>query len=327
MFHPFLILPIVGAYSLGKIVADAINRKDLTLAIILIALIVVVCVCVWIYLKGDIRPYRPNRPFMAVDEWLPPLRLLRRHQPDHAHIIFDLFEIPDIRNVVRTDTHTDVHNHQIQESLRSSIRQLDKWYMTIPESQRLSKADTFKSVKEFLFEGCKDRLDRKERAYSTVRYIEKTDGALDAVNLTEGEILQRVWQRINDPINKDVCDDLRNNLLDLLADSAINIDTSYCLVGRITRMVQSLQCIDKDGLVDIKSTAIIGTEIQNKIPVLRDEFFVDHPALLNLYEKGNNMVATQLIDFVRERLYQDYPLAVSDSELQQVVSEHLEALD
>jgi hypothetical protein len=329
MLHPFLILPLVGSFTLGKIAADAINRKALLLSIVLIGLISVVCFCIWAYLNGDIKPYRPKRdnPFMMVHQWLPPLRLLRRHQPDHARVVFDLFAMDDIRNVVRNDANTDVHNHHIQESLRESIRQLDEWYKTVPESQRLTKSDTFKSVKEFLFGGYKDKLDRKEKAYGTIRYIARTDGKLQAVNLTEGEILQRVWQRINDPINNEVCDDLRNNLLDLLADSAIEIDVSYCLVGRITRMVQSLQCIDKAGLVDIKSIGIIAKEIQNKIPVLRDEFFADHPALLTMYDEGNDMVATQLIDFVREGLYKDYPQAGTDDAIQRVISEHLEALD
>lgn len=332
MLHPFLILPLVGSFTLGKIAADAINRKALLLSIVLIGLISVVCFCVWAYFNGDIKPYRPKRdnPFMIVDEWLPPLRLLRRQQPDIARVVFDLFEMDDIRvfdNVVRNDTNTDVHNHQIQEGLRESIRQLDEWYKTVPESQRLTKAETFKSVKEFLFGGYKDKLDRKEKAYGTIRYIEKTDGKLQPVNLTEGEILQRVWQRINDPVNREVCDDLRNNLLDLLADSAIKIDVSYCLVGRITRMVQSLQCIDKAGLVDIKTIGIVAKEIQNKIPVLRDAFFADHPALLTMYDEGNDMVATQLIDFVREGLYKDYPQAITDDAIQQVITEHLEALD
>jgi hypothetical protein len=247
---------------------------------------------------------------------------------DQALIFFDIFEARELQNdIIRANpAHNNVHDHQIQESLRDSLNRLIKWYSSVSEEIKMSKEKTYRSIKEYLFLG-KDQLDKKEKAYSTIRQIEKTDGLLESVNRTEGDILQMVWQRICDPINEEVKNYLKDNLLDLLSDSTIRIDTSYCLVGRITRMVQALQSLDKEGLVVIKSTEIIAGEIQAKIPVLRSEFFAQHPSLLNTYEEGNDIAAKQLTEFVRNGIYRDYPQANEDTKLKKIIEEHLEALD
>lgn len=354
MLHPFLTLTIIGSLflSLSLIFLDIFRGNSIAILVFC----VIVGMVYYIY-KPPIER-RGKMEFWGTFQNLrhiinPQIDIEHRAQignlfrdaggvgvgpvlVDQAHVFYDIFELRngnghedgDFPFVIRENNHnTDVHNHQIQESLRESINQLVKWYNTVPEADRLSKEQTYKSIKEYLFDYYKDRLDKKEKAYSTIRQIEKTNGRLVSVNRSEGEILQMVWQRINNPINREVQDALKNNLLDLLADSAIGIDASYCLVGRITRMVQALQCLDKEGLVDIKSTEIIIKEIQAKIPVLRDEFFDERPALLSAYEDGNELVAKQLTEFVRDGLYRDYPQANTDTRLKSVVEEHLEALD
>lgn len=245
--------------------------------------------------------------------------IAEKDPPDRADIVFDVYPVRwdtvvdaiPLNNVIRSNKHTDVHDHHIQQSLRESIILLDKWYKTVPETECQSQKDTYYSIKEYLFNEYQDELDKKERAYSTLRHIEKINGclALETGLIREGEILTMVWHRINSPVNENVQNELKNNLLDQLADSSIAVDSPYCLVGRITRMVQTLQSLDAEGLVDIKTFDIIVKEVQHKIPVLRDEFFADHPNLLESYENNQDdeAVAEQLIQYVKKQLYKDYP--------------------
>jgi hypothetical protein len=348
MLHPFLILPFVGALSLGSAVLHTPNnRPEVKIACAILMLITVFGILY--YMFNDVKPPRPARKNM--DFWGAHIRDfvdgggirnlvdigMRRppRQPnvDRARMFVDVIDLGagfDDRIVLNFNDNrqTDVHNHQIQESLRKSITLLEKWYKGTPKEERINTEDTFKSIKGYIFGDYQDTLDTKEKAYSTIRHIQKTNGSLASVALTEGEILALVWQRINDPVNKDVQDELRNSLIDQLADSSLRIDASVCLVGRITRMVQTLQSLDKEGLVNIKSTEIISNEIQSKIPILRDVFFADHPALLEPYEKGeNNLITQQLIEFVQGKLYSDYPQIEGDVKIKKIVDEHLKELD
>lgn len=248
---------------------------------------------------------------------------------DNAHIVFDIYEIPARYQVQNAGAGAgagggaiDVHDHQIQQDLCQSVQRLIKWYSG--NTDNLSKEQTFKSIKEYLFGAYDAPPTKKEMAYSTLRQIERINGKIAAFSRTEGELLQMVWQRINDPINREVLSELKDNLLELLADSSITLETPYCLIGRATRIVQALQSLDKEGIVTLKSTELIAKELQGKIPVLRDQFFADHPDLLSDYNNGSDIVAKQLTEFVRDGLHSDYPHA--DTELNKTIEEHLEAL-
>lgn len=338
MFHPFLILPIAGAVTLGKAVYHANNSLTLIVISMLISFIIF---GVLYYIYTDVKPptrlgpvrghgHRPGHidVWDAIDDFQLLLRGEERGFDDQANIMFEIHNLlPEVAHpiLIPNNRNTDVHDHQIQESLRQSISALTKWYEGI--NDKISQINTYKQIKEYLFGDYEDQLNTKEKAYSTIRQIEKTNGLLSSVNKREGDILRMVWQRINDPVNETVRNELKNHLIDQLADCAIHLNAQYCLVGRITRMVQTLQSLDQEGLVDIKSAEVLAKEIQVKIPILQKDFFTEHPALLKHYDNGNETVAKELISFVRIKLYEDYPQSNSDMTLKKVIEEHLTELD
>lgn len=272
------------------------------LAVILIAIAIIVIIID----KFEMAPYHIQflLPHMVIDQ---------------ADMVFDIYPMPmaeplQVAEMVaeQVDKDTDVHNHQIQTDLRKSIAKLQEWYQTIPTEQRTSQSDVYREIKEYIFGDYQDTLDRKERAYSTIRYIQKNDGRLHAVAMSEGEILKLVWQRIKSSENAEHYNDLRNNLVDLLAESAIDIDVPYCLVGRVTRMVQSLQSLDHEEIIDLSSDK----KIHGDIFRLMNKYFAQHPDSKLPYDNGDQQAADDLLNYLRSALYEKYPTDMVDQNLE-----------
>ena len=252
------------------------------------------------------------------------------HAPvDEARIMYDIYGLgrDPIHNIVRNHTVTDVHDHQIQETLKESINKLHTWYDTLDYEQLISKDDTMSQIKEYLFGEYQEKFSKKEMIYSTIRSIEKVNGKLNDVKMSEMDILRMVWQRINSPINEKNHVQLRDNLFDLLADSSIRVDSPYCLVGRITRIVQSLQSYDMENIIDIRSTRIISDEMQSKIPVLINAYFdnPEHADLKEAYDNGDDAIAENLKEYVHAELINDYPTSRGDA-LNNIITELTDTL-
>jgi hypothetical protein len=226
---------------------------------------------------------------------------------DRAHGVFDIHilrHIPDV-HIVRNDFKSDVHDHEIQNSLRCAIGKLKKWYVN--QENALPADQVLKQIKEYIFNEYKGEYTKKEDAYSTIRSIEKLNGNLEGVKMREQDILSMVWQRIIFDKNADHCGELKSNLLELLADSTIRLDSPYCLTGRVTRIVQSLESLDYEGIVNIRSTDFVEKEMQNKIPILIKQFFeTQDQEKQESYDNGNNEIAVELQKYIDGVLRKDY---------------------
>lgn len=243
---------------------------------------------------------------------------------DIAQAVFDIHLLQPMHHPYLIRTTKDVHDHEIQQSLRKSIEGLKGWYKTVDTPR--SKSVTLEQIKEYIFNGYDGAYTNKENAYSTVRSIEKINGTLTSVEMCELDILCMVWERIMDNINKDHVDELKSNLLELLADATIRLDNSYCLVGRVTRMVQSLDSLDQEGIVNIVSTDIIEGEIKNKIPVLINSYFKEHQEEKELYDTGDDDIAIKLRAYVESNLLKDYQDTTVSTKYSETINRYLEAL-
>jgi len=242
-----------------------------------------------------------------------------------ARIVLNVIreDMPNVYAEDRAPASVDVHDHAIQESVKLSIGKLRGWFSSLPPAKVLRSEQVLDQIKEYLFGEYQESHKNKEKTYSTLRTIERVNGTLSAADITELEVLSMVWHRIIDPVNHDVQRELKDNLLELLADSSIKVDNPYCLVGRITRMIQSLQSLDREDIVNIRSTDILAKELQNKIPMLRDEFF-QQPGGEELrvqYEEGTDNVAAELQSYVRQKILSDYPSL--DYKARQIVEEYI----
>lgn len=92
------------------------------------------------------------------------------------------------------------------------------------------------------------------KALSVIRQIQKINGFHVATDLNETEIIRLVWQRIHHPINHINLADLKESLLLQLADCYLTDESVVCVTGRITRILQTLECLDVEKLIDLKPT-------------------------------------------------------------------------
>lgn len=370
MLHPFLILPLIGGYMLGKVLMNATDG-DVTRQIILLLVIIAICIAVFLFVYRYVTSktltrirrrewiIRPDGHFVdigeaeradgqdgqdgqgrqvgGIDEIF---GLLGRVIPpwiraggaagqgiggDRARVVFDMLEMPVVNNAVIPVVGNDVHDTEIQKSLRSGISKLIKWYDRIDVP--LSKADITSQIKKYIFDEYDGTYEEKERAYNTIRTMESTNGMLASVDRTEVQILMMVWQRIRDPVNRSVSTELKNNLIGALADANIRTTyNAYCLVGRVTRIVQALESLDAEGIVNIKTKSIIKKEIQQKIPVLVNAFFDDNGEAREAYDEGDETIAEKLQEYVRKQLEEDYTGTTVMNDHKDTIESYLEEL-
>ncbi len=158
-------------------------------------------------------------------------------------------------NLNRNDTQ-NVHNGGITRHVIDSIKKL-----TEKEKQNgiepMTTRQTYTEIREYLMgathKGTVQALDVLDQ-------IHNFNDLHTPSGLHEMEILRMVWQRIKHPINLSRFDDLRESLLLQMADCKPT-NTIMCITGRISRIVQSLECIDMENLVDLKPLWAIKDQI------------------------------------------------------------------
>jgi len=169
-------------------------------------------------------------------------------------------------------TGIDVHNTTVQSSTRQGILKLKQWYTQ--SNITTDKLESVEEITRFLFQPItKLGIKVRELAYNTLRTIIKVNGALSEVNLTEYEVLHMIWQRIHAPLNKKNHMELITAFLESLAEGSTAPDTPYCITGRVTQMVQSLETLDEEGIVNIITLDHFKEQIKNKFPCLLQEYF------------------------------------------------------
>ncbi len=178
----------------------------------------------------------------------------------------------------------DVHDHTVQNSLTSSFNALKTWY-----DKETRPRYSMSAIKSAIFSSGSP-VDTVEKAYSTVRSIEKINSKISSIDTDEVTVLQMVWARINDSVNNKVRADLVDSLIRQLADAAVNLDMSRCASGRVTRLIHALEAIDTENIISITSTENIRRELGDKVPLLIAKY------------EGN----TNIVDLIDKELRADY---------------------
>jgi hypothetical protein len=225
------------------------------------------------------------------------------------------FELVNNQLELTNKVGVDVHDHNVQESLKKSFSNLSAWYKkNIREPLHLKEIlkVPLKELKTSIF-SCKD-ISVVEKAYTTLKTMEKYNEFIVSLNVHELDVLYVVLERINCKDNFKNRDNLFKSLIYQLADSAKTLDETRCASGRVARIIQSLEGIDD--IVKISSTENIRKELSDKVP-----------HLIKKYLKENITSPCELQRLIGDELKLEYKDLLSNNEFSYVIKEYLEAIE
>lgn len=162
----------------------------------------------------------------------------------------------------------NVHDTTVQAHIIEAVNKLKN---RVPTPQ-ISTTDTVAQIKHYILTEYEGDDTVKENALYSIKKINKYNGIIGNLNMNELEVLQLVWNRILDPINKDRAKTLKENLVLQLADVVYNGEEIYCVQGRVTRVIQSLEHADIEEVVTLKPLWAIKEEIANFFPRYRNNY-------------------------------------------------------
>jgi hypothetical protein len=182
----------------------------------------------------------------------------------------------------------NVHDTSIQSHILNCINRLkeDKYVAKMS----LSTNELINEIKKYIFNEYKGAEDKKEKAIISLNKMKKINGQISKLNMTEIDILKLVWNRINNPINAANITNLKDNLVLELADSMIDDDNVYCVQGRASRIIQSLECSDAENIINLKPIWIIKEEIGTLFGKYRNKIYEKlNDTQKTIYNKTSNI--------------------------------------
>lgn len=163
--------------------------------------------------------------------------------------------------VIRNDRQ-NVHDHVVSKTVKKSAKKLR-------ENTKLIKdiPTTLREVRNLI--NLSDEENKKENATKTLDTIEQKNQNFSSINMSELEALQLVWNRIHSPVNNNNINNLKNNLVNELNDC--NEDREQvCSTGRFSRIIDTLNKTDNEGLVEIIPKNALNQELMNKAAQIRN---------------------------------------------------------
>jgi hypothetical protein len=120
-------------------------------------------------------------------------------------------------------------------------------------------------------------LDKLDDATASLNAICAIDARYHAGNISEKELIRLIWDRIHHPVNSEVITQLKENLIDQLADCRADYSGVHCCEGRIMRLLQTLENCDCEDIVSLRPMWAYKEEISNKISLYRQKLLEKVP--------------------------------------------------
>lgn len=156
------------------------------------------------------------------------------------------------QSITHTSDAQNVHDSDVQTDIKRIAAKLD---------MRGASQHADPAVLDYIL-NCGADSDLKQKAIEAYDTIRTRGINIAALNATEPQILNAVWQRANSPVNTGNQDSLKMALVDALA-SCIEGGRPVCSTGRSSRVISSLCMLDADS--DISK---IGTSEMYKNEIL-----------------------------------------------------------
>ena len=189
----------------------------------------------------------------------------------HNHNLNDFtqnIEPPINDNIIRND-HQNVHDHVVNKTVKKSLENLKNTTnitIGIPES--------LKNIRNLINSNNYDN-EKIRDATKTLDTIETKNQKLSSMKMSELDALNLVWNRINDPKNSNNIDNLKDNLVNELAECNERIigDTKsqVCSTGRFSRIIDTLNMCDYDNSVKIVPKNLLNQELMTKAAKIRED--------------------------------------------------------
>lgn len=157
-------------------------------------------------------------------------------------------------------------------------------------------------------------------AIDVLNHIQQVNMNHMGTNLSETEILTLVWQRINHPINFEHISDLKESLLIQLSDCKEN-GQIVCVVGRITRILQTLECIDSEQIVNLHPIWAVEEEIgylcAKYVQKLMNKLPKEYTLAVNAFERTTKqeLLASRFYSCVKSNLKRKFKLIYVDTNI------------
>lgn len=205
-----------------------------------------------------------------------------------------------ISSNVRSDSQ-NVHDSALIRTVRGSIENLKGTTdITMDDSEVL------RDIRMHILK--KPKCDKRNNAIRALDAMEQTHKPLVAFQMKETDLLNLVWNRINNNHDEN-SENLKDNLYEQLANS-VEHDKVVCTTGRFTRVLDSLNVVDKD--VVIKPRSLINRELMDKSAMIRKEMYnersdSDKNMIDSIQENDVQMKFTEdLKRNIRRQFQQDY---------------------
>jgi len=154
---------------------------------------------------------------------------------------------------------------------------------------------------------------KKQDAIKALNHIVSTDGHVSKINMSEVDALNLVWNRIHDPKNHNQRENLKETLVNELAE-CIEHNSTVCTQGRASRIIDTLNVVDPD--VKIKDDSTLRQEMLMKASKIQQKIYNNLPDpdknIINKVEPSDQeqpIVDTyehKLKNAIRSELHKDY---------------------
>lgn len=211
---------------------------------------------------GDLIDDMFNYDFVYPERMLPINgNIINQRIPDNDRV-YNV--INRTRNHIRRNNSQNVHDSGVAHTVKKSVEKIAK---TTPIT---TEVETALHEVKMLINTSSISDSKKKDALSVLERIAKTNGYVSTMKMDEKNVLNLVWNRINNPKNALQRDNLQDSLVNELAE-CVEHGTIVCTQGRASRLVDTLNMVDPE--VKIRDDNTLRQEMLMKAAKVRNDVY------------------------------------------------------
>lgn len=218
----------------------------------------------------------------------------------------------------------NVHDSLVQSHLCKSVKALKQ-----STELKINKNKTISDLIEL--------VNPHQYGRQAINRIIQCNTPFEKLKMTEIDILQLIWNRINASVNQPIYQTLVDNLILQLTDMVdLKTGNVCCATGRISRLIQCLEGADLEQIVNIKSTWAVKEEIINFFSSYRSKFLSKLPRhyadIYNTIDQSHTEIITKInqrmATGIKKRLVRRYvdTNLVSNKQFDQITKPYFDEL-